>query len=212
METLTEIKSKGIMLKPELINAFIRGDKTQTRRTQGLDEINESPDDWTAVITASMGDYWYTFFQNEKTGKKLHIKFPYGMPGEHVYFKETFKKTDDGILFQADLPESEWKDHKWTSKMFLKKVDARCWAELEGIRMQRLNDISMDDSKAEGISYMKKANRNFFKNYLSDTGEHSYNVKNANMSFYSLWIAINGEDSYKKNPYIWVLDLKKIEK
>ncbi len=37
---------KGILFKPEMIQAIIEGRKTVTRRLDGLKEINKGPDTW----------------------------------------------------------------------------------------------------------------------------------------------------------------------
>jgi hypothetical protein len=36
----------GILFKAEMVKAYLAGNKTKTRRTRGLDKINDHPADW----------------------------------------------------------------------------------------------------------------------------------------------------------------------
>lgn len=97
--------------KPDMLRAIVRKEnpKTQTRRTKGLDEINENPDDWefvrfhNGVAKFCMKGDWV---------KERRIRSPFGRPGDIIYVKEGWRlwgwDFDSGkvnIQYQTDLSE-----------------------------------------------------------------------------------------------------------
>jgi hypothetical protein len=75
---------------------------------------------------------------------------------------------------------------RWASRITL---------EVVGVRVQRLQDISEEDAKAEGAEVMKH----------DDIGWHSHK-----MGFQSIWKRINGHESWEANPWVWVVEFKRI--
>lgn len=48
------MKVTPLLMKGPLVLASLRGDKTQTRRTRGLEEINADPDAWTLLAVGRL--------------------------------------------------------------------------------------------------------------------------------------------------------------
>ena len=156
--------------------------KTQTRRTQGLNVINEHPDEWVcgAIFNGIVR------FYNATTQEGLNIKCPYGQAGDRLGVKEThyrygrwikngytksgalawkFFPTTDEVLYSDDAPSklhpnlireeiymarlSDW--YKRPS-IFLPKKYIRIWLEITEIRVERLQEITEADAKAEGAN------------------------------------------------------------
>ena len=84
----------------------------------------------------------------------------------------------------------------WEPSIFMPKWAARIFLEVTDVRVERLQDISEEDAKAEGAEpfALKFARSPYF------------------MGFYHIWANINGEDSWKANSWVWVYDFKKVEK
>ena len=63
--------------------------------------------------------------------------------------------------------------------------------DVKAVRVERLNDISEDDCKAEGCV---------------DKGD------SAGDDFAELWESINGKRGFgwKENPWVWVIDFKRV--
>ncbi|HET8885568.1 MAG TPA: hypothetical protein VFM70_04355 [Salinimicrobium sp.] len=95
------------------------------------------------------------------------------------------------------------KELHWKPSIFMPKVAPRIFLEVTNVRVERLQDISEDDAIAEGIT--DAAPLGFRYNGFSQ-------FETAKLAFKHLWQSINGEESWKSNPWVWVYDLKKVEK
>jgi hypothetical protein len=78
---------------------------------------------------------------------------------------------------------------KWKPSIFMPKWASRVTLEITNIRVERLQDISHEDSRAEG----------------SPIPTSAYTIKD---SYRMLWKSINGKDSWDKNPWVWVIEFK----
>ncbi len=156
----------GLIFCPEMIRAFLDGTKTMTRRTRGLELINEHPDDWRWAKELSVAEI-YTFIHKE-TGEQKWVKCPFAV-GDWIYAKEThaFEKRLDhlpaseignaatvGIWYktndtQVDNPNLI--QGRWRSAMFMPKWSARIRRQITGIKCQRVQSITWKDAIYEGI-------------------------------------------------------------
>lgn len=108
----------------------------------------------------------------------------------------------------------------WKPSIFMPKEACRNFLKTNKIRVERVQDISEEDSLAEGVLFydcdITKSRK--FKDYLTKEkglGHPDYDypiVNTAKESFKSLWISINGEKSWNDNPYVFVYNFTKIEK
>lgn len=80
---------------------------------------------------------------------------------------------------------------KWKSPLFMPRSASRILLEIKDIRVERLNGISEEDARAEGI-------------YWPDPISRKDN-------FIQLWESIKGPGSWNKNPWVWVIEFEKIE-
>jgi len=205
-----------ILFKTEMVQSNIAGNKNQTRRTAGLEKVNENPDDWT--ITEDWSDKGVLFFN--KNGYSDRMK-PRYQKGDHIWVKETFCEPVlfDGVekdyYYKADYPngidcdiDSKHVSGKWKSSLFMPKVAARIWLECTGVRCERLHDISEQDAINEGIKVIEKDEAYFDYEFDGKNGS----CATARGSFFSLWQKINGEESYKSNPWVFIYDFKRIER
>jgi len=108
----------------------------------------------------------------------------------------------------------------WACRLFLK---------VKSLRVERLHDISPSDALNEGVEYWNvdpyaleggelQAD---FKNYTwTEKKEQDPNYNDRYFptfsdpvsSFRTLWESINGEQSWKDNPWVWVIEFKRINK
>jgi hypothetical protein len=92
----------------------------------------------------------------------------------------------------------------WKPSIHMPRWASRIPLEIVSIRVERLNDISEEDAKAEGIE---------------GTWEHQYISQGVNASgkpiarvaFAALWGSINGPGSWDANPWVWVVEFKRVE-
>lgn len=216
-ETMKEV---GILFQREMIQAYMAGRKRMTRRCRGLDEINKAPDDWCFLRSYYTGDQ-YEFHFMKTGGDELFVKCPYGIPGETtLWFRETWgtnSRWDDvkpsnlpvppeippTIYYAADYDVNVRPERldKWRPSIFLPREFSRHSSPLLKARVERLQDITEQDAKAEGV----RQEEGGYWNYIA--GE-PFSGMTARQSFFSLWEDINGFDSLDANPWVGVYEFE----
>lgn len=194
------MKQRPILFSTPMVQATIRGRKTQTRRIFKPQPTEKH--DQSGYITAlgKDGINYFGFKENE-TNIFDAIECPYGQPGDVLWVRETFQQDGEDYLYKAncDINVVGWKP-----SIHMPKSAARIWLRIANVRVERLQDISREDARAEGI---EPINNTQFINYVD--GTTTYNERT---SFYSLWESINGKESLSSNPWVWVIEFERIEK
>ena len=167
-----------ILMCNEMIHQIKSGQKTETRRTANLKEINQEPFEWRLIGTNPRGNF---IFQ-KSDGSKRSIRSPYGISGHTLWVRESFRiDPEDGILFRADIDDMDnpHPEYKWKPSLFLRREHCRITAEVVDVSLKHLQSITHEEAKAEGL----------------------WNVE----SFMDLWIKINGIGSWNTNPWVWII-------
>lgn len=168
------------------------------------------------TIDGQTGDWLFTYSNGRQEVSpieqwidiqvKLHC--PYGKSGDRLWVRETHAWVDNGedsgFVYRATDPDWEETDGwKWKPSLFMPREACRIRLEITDIRVERLNGISESDAIAEGIERWPDGN---FKAY----GKYAGKYERAVDSYASLWEKINGQESWAKNPFVWVVEFKKI--
>jgi len=217
---MAEVKEHPILFTGEMVRAILDGHKTQTRRViKGK---------WLPLVEEVMrinGKWVWDALDYELTT-------PYGRPGDRLWVKEGFRVTSirdwcrmdgvylrDGQSFSCELTPKEynkcclWKKKTLfsnKSKRFMFKSLARTTLEVKNIRVQRVQEISEEDAKAEGIerdsSVFLDAGWRLYDN-------PSFMTTNPIKSFHGLWDSINSKRGFgwDVNPWVWVIDFERQE-
>jgi len=194
----------GILMKPWKVEAIAANPdmEWQTRRLSGLKEINKEPDKW-SVVPAIMGD-GFDFYVTTNLSAVLRIKPRYKV-GELVYIKEALYRNpyldeagymlDQSAVFInqtiGNMLKWRWK-RDILSARFMPQEAARYFIRITGVEAQRLQEISIDDCKAEGIHGYTLA-----KGCLSD------NPPDQRWKFIELWDTINPKYPWDSNPWVF---------
>jgi hypothetical protein len=89
----------------------------------------------------------------------------------------------------------------------------RIFLRITDIRIERLQDITEEDAKAEGIEYIVSDMVNGYRYYGSKPSSIIEAITNSPIeSFRSLWESINGQGSWDANPFIWRVSFERIDK
>lgn len=183
------------------------GCKTETRRTRGLDKVNEFAYRWQFE---QVTDEHYVF-TNSKNYDKVLIKCPYGVVGDEIWVKETYIElagsfpNAGGYAYKADGVNT---NEKWKSPLFMPKEASRIKLEITGISIERLHDITEEGALREGIIGTRLP--------AALGGGMAYNVKgnyisaldiedSATGAYKWIWINLHGKESWDKNPFLWVI-------
>lgn len=139
---------------------------------------------------------------------------------ENLFARLWQQSTDEAIKALGQREWYTWEPGsspcKWRPSIFMPCEFSRITLEITNVRVERLNDISESDAKAEGINE---------EEFYPDDGyplcvgyTHEKEDKNKAYSLYTtrakafknLWESINGLDSWNANPWVWVIEFKKI--
>jgi len=206
------MKERPILFSSPMVRALLDGSKTQTRRAIKIQPHIDS-----------MGNFiWNEMnFGQEIGGEpcvRNFIKFhcPYGKIGDRLWVRETWAKakshTSSHIFYKADGDNQQGKqfalsyterENKWRPSIHMFRDYSRINLEITAVRVERLNDISDADAKAEGVLQVESDG---YQNY-DGTGGYWGSAVN---SFETLWESINGTGSWQANPWVWVVEFKRI--
>lgn len=113
-----------------------------------------------------------------------------------------------------------WKPHTenmhyegtWVPSIHMPRWASRITLEITGVRVERLNSISEQDAASEGVgSALWFAAKGVPEKQWTSLGERgAYRASHIN-SFASLWESIYGEESWQANPWVWVIEFKRVE-
>lgn len=197
-------RMKPILFSTERVNAILDGRKTQTRRVikpQPSSGIRKS-----VFVKSGLED-----------GHGREIKSRY-QPGDILWVRETWAEVSSGIIeYKATYKEpytgSAEIDHignkiKWRPSIFMPREAARIFLKVTNVRVERVQDITEEDAKAEGcITFMEKIGDGKSKDVL----EFDLTARDA---FVELWNNINAKRGYSwdTNPWVWVYEFERISK
>lgn len=208
-----------MLFSTEMVQAILAGNKTQTRLIGALKNIDHRATeilpnfDW-----PKQGNYaarYLTQTNPERYEITDIVKAPC-IIGDVIWVRETYQKvTYKGkteYLYKADDHNDTVGKITWKPSIHMPKEAARIWLRVINVRPDRLNDITEEDAKKEGVFYSYSVNRNpgvQYKNYLPEN-KGGPTFSRVTWSFQSLWATINGQDSWNQNPWVWVIEFEVI--
>jgi hypothetical protein len=119
----------------------------------------------------------------------------YGKSGDRLWVRETWQEvswppTGPRFVYKADGDASP---DRWRPSIHMPRWASRITLEVESVRVERLQECSEADAKAEGCSP------------LGDDTSQAYRL-----GYMHLWGQINGPGSWEANPWVWVITFKRI--
>lgn len=195
-----------ILFNTEMVRAILDGRKDATRRiVKGF-----IPDDavwgYTAFTPKGYISCRGTFADGY--GEKF-FKLPCE-PGDILYARETWKKAPNGYYYYEDWQRNDIADiTKWKPSIHMPKEAARIWLKVTNVRVERLQEMTLKDFKAEGIY-------DDYKTYSEIYTDHLRQMAYPKV-FARLWnstIKKTDLDSYgwEANPYVFVIEFIRIDK
>ena len=222
-------KETPILLCTDMALAMLDDRKSQTRRLNGFDEVNRNPDAWQLVEMRQVEGAMYAMMFNRAAGRDLAVKCPYGAPGDLLWFKEMhrflyrdaaglhveYAVDEESLSWGTEYEPKEynpWRNGKkiWRPSIFLPKDCARLWGRNKAIGAERVQEISEEDAKAEGVEWSRQFG--LFRSYHSqDRG--GFVFESAVRSYISLWDSLNGKKApWDSNPWVWAIAFKRVER
>ena len=227
------MKERPILFSGAMVRAILAGNKTQTRRALKIQPLDVLP--MNGDLT---GKEWIGLKQKDPP-KGLMFKCKYGEPGDRLWVRETHylfgqwgkngvsksgkqkwkfvTYREQGAKYQEEPPASvcKLKEHiGWFKRpsIHMPRWASRINLEIIGIRVERLQDISEEDARAEGASrtlwYFPNP-----KDEDSGINLHPYGLQISYRSgFATLWDSINTERGFgwNVNPWVWVVEFRRV--
>lgn len=190
-----------------MIRALLDGTKTQTRR------IIKPPLGSQAQFVKWEGESWLAQgligdIPIEWRSKILYC--PHGVPGDRIWCKETFSPHPEfpsEIIYRADRGgdyQGQAQGHfKWKPSIFMPRSASRITLEIVSVGVERLNDITEADAKAEGA---QERHNVFFHDFYQAQMDNTYR-----RNYAVLWETINGKRSWADNPFVWKITFRRIK-
>lgn len=198
-----------------MVQAILEGRKSQTRRIvkhdlsmyHKIDTVGKSI--FTPKDKFSIRGYWMEDFNIERYGESF-LKCPYGQPGDVLWVRESFVNFCESIKYKADSVDiPKWKDLSFKPSIHMPRVAARIFLNVENVRVERLQEITQEDAKSEGI--WPAPHRPASEGCKPHADNSLFNDCYV-CSFKTLWNQINGtRASWESNPWVWVVEFSRME-
>lgn len=203
------MKERPILFSAPMVRALLAGTKTQTRRA-----VKPQP----RILAGELLCWKDDALTDDQMGKRC----PYGQPGDRLWVRETFmdmlgtgvehRPDPRGPLqryaYASDHQPGSYGDEarksyglRWKPSIHMPRAASRITLEITGVRVERLQDISESDAQAEGCSL----------ECMTPTGDDSGSAIYGPGGYLALWESINGVESWAANPWIWVVEFKRVE-
>jgi hypothetical protein len=201
------MKERPMMFTGATVQAILDGRKTQTRRIVSPQPIRQHHLGRLANWPFP-GEYGLVEMTNYATVVR-NIECPHGIPKDRLWIKETWAETyktknTTAYVYRADNPQV--KIERWKSAMFMPRRASRINLEITDVHVERLQDISDADAKAEGI-YLQSShglyNADHTKMWGGRTPVEGYRA---------LWDSLNSKRGFgwDKNPWVWKITFKRV--
>ncbi len=236
MTILPQPKERPILFSAPMVRAILDGRKTVTRRPVKVQPRSR----------ADIGSYGkgQPFIRNPDVTKR-NTECPFGKPGERLWVRETClindyretnvpeeERAETEIVYRADpLPcwEGEESEIRWRPSIHMPRWACRILLEITDVRVERLQDISEDQAKAEGCFFTDYGQECFhggtgWKNVgicpaqaghrqrtgwaWDKTTSHEECLGTPRWAFANLWNATGGD--WYANPWVWVVEFKRV--
>lgn len=233
------MKKRGMIFNAEMVRAILDGRKTQTRRIVKVNcmDICEKDDGslwpW-REDEENHGDYWYPCPFGE-VGDRIWVRETWALLGNEdgccidwngklckgdereaarIYRASCEQKQGDYGLWSIP-DDADWKTYTenekfegaWRPSIHMPRWASRITLEITGVRVERLNDVSDTDAVAEGLLPAGDMLPDYPGTFLTPKGDFA----TAKVAFQRLWESIYGEESWQSNPWVWVVEFKRVE-
>ncbi|HCF3719427.1 TPA: hypothetical protein NID03_006007 [Pseudomonas aeruginosa] len=230
------MKERPILFNDQMVRAILEGRKTVTRRVMKPQPMpsKSGGHHWPCKVHQSMLHVERELQNGEGCWCGLaEAACPYGQPGDRLWVRETWTDVnmcgapalayradedirdlmeepgflDDRGAFNYDDPRvkpypfacwyAELDQARWRPSIHMPRWASRILLEITAVRVERLQDISNDQAIAEGID-------------THPMGFYGNGCITAGGAFLELWESINGDGRWADNPWVWVIEFKRV--
>lgn len=183
------MRERPILLNGDMVRAVLNGSKTQTRRILTPHQLKM------IEAAAHAGECYPLESGHQHANSQSYYRewCPFGLPGDRLWVREAWARynidqNSHDMAYRATTPDDWPKEGRWRPSIHMPRWASRITLEITGVRVERLQDINAEDAAAEGITGRAKM--------------HDFGV---------LWSSIYGDESWQANPWVWVIEFKRVE-
>lgn len=217
------MKETPILFNAPMVRAILAGTKTQTRRVvKGCEFV--------ANTAEGIEPYWRLLDHPRKQisggtpmGAHVAARCPYGQPGDRLWVRETWQHSnhpigpydqDCMVFYRADFmsdvhgpdgeksPEGRYRS--WRPSIHMPRAASRILLEVTDVRVERLQNISEADARAEGARECDPASGR--EVLLAGPSQRGSFV----LHYRDIWNQINGPGSWDANPWVWAISFSRL--
>ncbi len=204
-------RERPILFSGPMVRAILEGRKTVTRRA-----VKPQPDFLGSMVDPN------TPFKTLDAGLHARITCPHGQPGDRLWVREAWAADAQvDAIAPRDLSQGEpiWYPADFSVRqtgcsmiskgrgrpsIHMPRWASRILLEIIAVRVERLQDISEEQALAEGV---RGEPCDHARQACADIGCWGDTAKGA---FGFLWESLNGEGSWAANPWVWVVEFKRV--
>ncbi|BET40006.1 hypothetical protein [Atlantibacter hermannii] len=232
------MKERGMIFRGEMVRAILDGRKTQTRRPVKFPLIDKNMgcelagNELAGELAA--GNYWNSPFG--KPGDRIWVRETWALLGNEdgccvdwhdnlckgneksaakIYRASCEQRPGDYGLWSIP-DDAEWKPHTdnqkfegaWRPSIHMPRWASRITLEITNVGVQRIQSIGQNDAACEGLVKLPATGR-----YCLNQGDQYFGgaSHDAREVFSWLWSSIYGEESWQANPWVWVIEFRRVE-
>ena len=177
------MKERPILFNAPMVRAILANTKTQTRRVVKARDLE-----------------WMDVHQGLREPDNAE-RCPYGQPGDRLWVRETFGHFERNenfapgceVFYRADGESLAMEP--WRPSIHMPRHASRITLEIARVRVERLRDCNEVDAIAEGAPWAACG--------APQEGSHK-------AGFAQLWEQINGHGSWEANPWVWVIEFRRL--
>jgi hypothetical protein len=228
------MKERGILFSAPMVRALLDGTKTQTRRALRVQPLDVLP-----MEGEKAGREWVGLMELEPKPAGTVFCCKFGQPGDRLWVRETWafernaigseREQDGPFVYRATDSEQHRRCDRWRPGIHMPRWASRILLEIVSVRVERLQDISEADAEAEGCERLDteryerdpalcpKCDGLRLHRALGPGGGVIEDVDCTVCDTYlkryrHLWESINGFGSWAANPWVWVVEFRRIER
>lgn len=200
------MKEYPILFSTQMVKAILDGKKTQTRRVvkPQPEGVTLNPFVLPGLKTCPYGGF----------GDRLWVREAFSLPLQGDLKNPLFRNKVDSIEYKTGMNQERFplggnfipqeQHFKWRPSIHMPRWASRITLEITDVRVQRVQEITVEDIRAEGIALDDKELDKFHEGMV----EFGYRI-----TFADLWNSINEKRGYgwDSNPWVWAITFKVIK-
>lgn len=198
-----------------------------SREHQTMLHVQEELQQWTGLAghACPYGEPGDRLWVRESCAQVFEVDIPAGRPvgpvgtagsPSHPDWKSRYVYKADG-----DMPNVQWhhvgdcQPVRWTPSIHMPRLASRILLEITAVRVERLHDGEGETAYesryiAEGINRIHHGDGEYYYHaFQNEPGPGNW--CDPFDAWRELWVSVNGAESWDANPWVWVVEFKRLE-